>query len=173
MFLSLDHPSTTKPHRRPFAPTILHASSQHLSQVGQSHSILPSAPRGWVLPHRQRIGAPTGILQSRLSIACRCPTSGNQAKGRDPCSFAAYMGGIPPSLCSSVDGTQDRDECHQGHPGFPEPTTVGRTHAQGRTRENQLGIAAPLVASYVPALGPGSPPCLDRRTQPTPTRGDM
>lgn len=64
-------------------PTILHASSQHISQVGQSHSISPSAPRGWVAPHRQRIDTPNGTVRSRRLIACRCPSSGNHKKGCD------------------------------------------------------------------------------------------
>ena len=31
---------------------IAHAWSQHRWQVGHSHSISPSAPRGWVAPHK-------------------------------------------------------------------------------------------------------------------------
>ncbi len=43
-------------------PTIRHASSQHCRQVGQSHSISPSAPRGWETPHRHRIGSSRGTF---------------------------------------------------------------------------------------------------------------
>lgn len=73
------HPSN---HRRGRIPTIMHVSSQHGWQVGQSHSMSPSGPRGWAAPQRLCIGLPSGTLLSRRSMACRCPASGNQTKGR-------------------------------------------------------------------------------------------
>ena len=62
-------------------PTISHALSQHCSQVFQSHSMSPSAPRGWVAPHKHRIDIPSGTCRSFRSMACRCPARGNQANG--------------------------------------------------------------------------------------------
>ena len=76
--------TTQKPpgsHRHGRSPASLQVSSQHCWQVRHNHSISPSAPRGWVAPHRHRIGEPSGTLRSRRSIACRCPASGNQVNG--------------------------------------------------------------------------------------------
>ena len=86
------HQSTPSSHRRPPTPTILHVSSQHRSQVGQSHSILLSPRRGWVTPHRHRIGEPAETFRSRRSIACRCPASGNQMNGWDAGYGACAIG---------------------------------------------------------------------------------
>jgi hypothetical protein len=66
-------------HRRGRSPAMMQAWSQHGVQVG--HSVLsrsPSGPRGWVAPQRQRMGAPSGTLRSRRSMACLRPRSGNQ-----------------------------------------------------------------------------------------------
>lgn len=67
-------------HRRG-RPTITQVLSQHCSQVGHSHSGFPSRPRGWVTPHKHRMGEPKGTLRSCRSMACRCPASGNHANG--------------------------------------------------------------------------------------------
>ena len=77
------------------SPTILHVSSQHASQVGQSHSISPSGPRGWVAPHRHRISAPIGTLRSRRSMACLRPASGIHANDRGFGYDADTDGGAP------------------------------------------------------------------------------
>ena len=88
-------------HRRRRTPTSLHVSSQHGSQVFQSHSMSPSAPRGGETPHKHRIGVPSVTFRSRRSIACLCPESGNQTKGRDACSSVAYIARYPQaSVCS-------------------------------------------------------------------------
>lgn len=61
---------------------ILHASSQHGSQVGQSHSVSPAELRGWAAPQRVCIGLSNGTARSRLWTACRWPASGTHTKGR-------------------------------------------------------------------------------------------
>jgi hypothetical protein len=62
-----------KDQRRGRSPTMMHVSSQHREQVGQYFSMSLSGPRGWAAPHRQRIGAPNGTLQSLRPTACRFP----------------------------------------------------------------------------------------------------
>ena len=90
-FVPAHHGPARTYHPRLLVLTIRQASSQHPSQVGHSHSILLSPPRGWVAPHRHRIGAPNGTFPSRRSIACRCPASGNQTNGRE----SGYGAGTP------------------------------------------------------------------------------
>jgi len=62
---------------------MMQVSSQHCWQVGHSHCMSSSLPRGWVVSHRQCMGAPSGTLRSRRSIAWRCPARGNHVNGCD------------------------------------------------------------------------------------------
>ena len=143
-------PSTLIPHRRPRTPTIRQASSQHLSQVGHSHSILLSPPRGRVTPHRHRIGAPNGTFPSRRSIACRCPASGNQTNGREDCLSAAHIGEVPPSSARPNWAAPRGGEHHRAARLRESVPTGCVPHAQGGVRE-------PQRTSRTPPRPPGEP----------------
>jgi hypothetical protein len=85
---------------------ILHASSQHSSQVGQSHSMSPAGIRGWAVPQRVRMGLPSRTLRSRRAIAWRCPASGNHTKGLSEYSAGTALNTndncVTPSVCGGT-----------------------------------------------------------------------
>lgn len=124
-------------HRRGRSPTMMQVSSQHRGQVGHSHSMSPSGPRGWVTPQRQRIGAPRGTLRSRRSIACRSRASGNHENGWD----SGYETGIT-----------DIAEYHPGSPSHPSPcrpVVLGRTWCRGVARRRAvIAVSAPAASRW-------------------------
>lgn len=112
----------------------MQVSSQHRSQVGQSHSISPSAPRGWMAAHRHRIGEPRGTLRSRRSMACRCPASGNHANNRGFGYGPGTTGnGDTSTFCESVQNVIQEQYPNDEKASFDLSPALGSSHGPAPT----------------------------------------
>jgi len=165
-------PSERRAHltRRGWMPTMMQAWSQQGGQVGQSHSVSPSGPRGWVAPQRQRMGAPSRTVRSCRSMAWRCPARGYQTNGQSAYQIIDSRRVIVASLCRGVhlgSGSAGVHGCPRssrppaglspgGYPRWRTPAvSVRGSYDGGPTPGAQQGTVAAVTAvtSGVPVSG--------------------